>query len=332
VTFIAGLRARAAASARTIVFPEASEPRTARAIAELIERRLMTPVAVGAPDQVREAIQAAGGDADRVEIRDPTAAAVLDRLAPILARRRAHKGVGTEEARDLAQDPLLSAALMVATGEADGAVAGAVAATADVLRAGLWCLGPAEGIHTVSSAFYMVVPPFRSKESEVLTFTDAGVVPEPNAAQLADIGVAAARARRLVVGDDPRVAFLSYSTKGSASGPSPDRVLEAVARFRELEPELAVDGELQGDAALISAVGARKAPGSDVAGRANVLVFPDLDAGNIAYKLVQRLTGGVALGPIVQGLRRPFNDLSRGAEPDEIVDVACITALMAGAQ
>jgi len=214
----------------------------------------------------------------------------------------------------------------LASGDVDGVVAGATNSTADVIRAGLRVLGVAPGFDTVSSSFYMVVG--SGADERVLTFTDAGVVPNPTAEQLAESADAAATARRVIVGDEPRVAFLSYSTMGSANGMSVDLMRAGLQAFRVRRPDVAADGELQADAALVASVGAMKAPGSPVAGCANVLVFPDLASGNIAYKLVERLAGARALGPILQGLGRPLNDLSRGASPADIVDVACVTAIM----
>jgi phosphate acetyltransferase len=325
VTFLAGLQTRAAARVRRIVFPETADERTRAAVAELHRRRIVEPVVVLDPaaPETHAAVRALG-----VEVRDPlTQALPAGTIENLLEQRRA-KGLTKEQAIEFLHTPLAFADALVAAGEVDGCVAGAAHTTADVLRTALWLVGTATGVKTVSSSFYMVVPPFRgSSEPEVLTFTDCAVVRYPTTTQLADIGMAAAADRRLVVGDEPVVAFLSFSTRGSGDGASVDLVRSAVAEVRSRAPHLAVDGDLQGDAALASAVAARKAPGSPVAGRANVLVFPSLDAGNIAYKLVQRLAGASAVGPIVQGLRRPCSDLSRGAVVDDIINVAAITAL-----
>lgn len=226
-------------------------------------------------------------------------------------------------------DALRRAVGMLAEGAVDGVVAGAVHPSAEVIRAGLKGVGLRPGVRTLSSSFFMDVGDFRGGGSEVLSFTDAGVVPDPGPRALVEIAAEAVRLRQRVVGDEPRVAFLSYSTLGSAEGRTVQRVRQAVERFRESFPEVPADGELQADAALIPAVARAKAPESPAGGRANILVFPSLDAGNIAYKLVERLAGATALGPILQGLRLPLNDLSRGASVSDIVRVAAITALMA---
>lgn len=330
MSFLDEIRRRARERRRRVVFPEGEEPRTLEAVARIQADGLLQPVLLGDVERVRATLEEKGGHPGDLEVVDPLRIeGGAGRYVETLFELRRAKGMDLAQARERVRDPLVLGALMVRLGEVHGSVAGAVTSTAEVLRAALWCVGPDDGIRTVSSAFYMVVPPFRSRDAEVLTFTDCAVVPDPDGPTLAQIAAAAARARRKVVGDSPTVAFLSYSTKGSADGPSVEKVRSALHTFRDMEPGVPSDGELQADAALVEIVARRKAPHSAVGGSANILVFPDLDAGNIAYKLVQRLAGAEAIGPIIQGLRRPCNDLSRGASVEDVVNVACITSLMA---
>ena len=314
--FVESLVARAKALGRRLVLSEGEDERTREAARVLAERGLAQVTLLG------------GAPLQGVTVRDPASDDAREAAARHLLARKPDKAGDIRKARELAADPLRFAACLVALGEADATVGGAVHTTGDVLRAALWAVGPAPGIMTVSSAMYMIPKVTEGAEvTDVLTFTDAGVVQYPTAQQLADIALAACRDRRRIVGDEPRVAFLSHSTRGSAAGESIDRMRAALGLFRGMAPGVVADGELQADAALVPEVAARKAKGSALAGRANVLVFPDLDSGNIAYKLVQRIAGATALGPVVQGLARPCCDLSRGAVAEDIVLVSAIALL-----
>jgi phosphate acetyltransferase len=304
VSFQAELLERARARRARVVLPEGGDARVLAAADRLRREGIAEPIVIG-PDRL-----------------DPQRDPRLGAIAGLLRARAPDRVRDGVHALDLAADPLRFGAGLVALGEAEACVAGVAHATSDVLRAALWAIGTAPGADLLSSAFYMLLG-----DGRVLTFTDCAVVPEPDAEQLAHIALAAVQDRRRLVGDAPRVAFLSYSTHGSAGGRTVTLVREALERFRALAPGVPADGELQADAALVPEVAAGKAPGSGVAGRANVLVFPNLDAGNIGYKLVQRLAGAVALGPVLQGLARPMADLSRGSSSDDIVEVAALAVL-----
>ena len=313
-----------------IVLPEGLEERTLKAAAIAIEKGLARIILLGDENQIKQKAADLSINIDGAEIINPETSAKREEYIEKLVEIRQKKGLTKDEAAKLLNDPLYYAVMMIKQGDADGEVAGAMNATANVLRPAFQIVKTKPGISVVSGAFMMIIPDKSFGDDGIIFFADCAVHPDPDAKQLAEIAVATAETAKALAGVEPRVAMLSFSTKGSAKHPMVDKVVEATQIAREMKPDLMIDGELQADAAIVESVGKKKAPGSPIAGKANVLVFPDLQSGNISYKLVQRMAHAEAVGPVLQGMAAPINDLSRGCSVDDIVNMIAITANQAG--
>jgi len=325
------IKEKAAKNLQTVVLPESYDERMLFAAQKIVEQGLAKIIILGNPDEIQATAKDKGVSLTGVEIENPATSPRLPGYIDALVELRKSKGLTREEAEKLltAKDNLYFAGMMVRQGDAGGEVAGATSTTGNVLKAAFQTVGTAPGIKTVSSYFFMITKTPSFGENGIILFADCAVNPNPDAQALAEIAVATARNCRSFLDVEARVAMLSFSTKGSASHEDVDKVLAAIEIAKKIDPTLQIDGELQADAALLPKVGEKKAPGSLVAGKANVLIFPDLDAGNIGYKLVERVAGAEAIGPVIQGLAKPVNDLSRGCSIDDIVNVAAITAVQA---
>ena len=320
--FLTTIKSKASQKKRTIVLPESHDERVLKAAETLTKQNIASIITLGNEEKIFNDVKKLNIDLSNVRIIDPEKSERFDSYTNTFYELRKKKGLTIEQAREIMRRDLFFGAMMVKEGIADGSVAGSTASTADVLRAGIQCIGMADGISIVSSFFLMVFP------EKTYTFSDCGVVPDPNAEQLADIAISAADNHHKLTGEIPVVAMLSFSTKGSAQHESVEKVIEATKIAKNKRTDLMIDGELQFDAAIVESIGKKKAPGSEVAGHANVLIFPDLNAGNIGYKIAQRLGGCEAIGPLIQGLKKPYFDLSRGCSADDIVNTAAFAILM----
>ncbi len=320
--FLTTIKSKASQKKKTIVLPESHDERVLKAAETLTKQNIASIITLGNEEKIFSDIKKLNIDLSNVRIIDPQKSDMFDSYTNTFYELRKKKGLTIEQAREIMRRDLFFGAMMVKEGIADGSVAGSTASTADVLRAGIQCIGMVDGISIVSSFFLMVFP------EKTYTFSDCGVVPDPNAEQLADIAISAADNHYKLTGEIPVVAMLSFSTKGSAQHESVEKVIEATKIAKNKRTDLMIDGELQFDAAIVESIGKKKAPSSEVAGHANVLIFPDLNAGNIGYKIAQRLGGGEAIGPLIQGLKKPYFDLSRGCSADDIVNTAAFAILM----
>jgi phosphate acetyltransferase len=321
------IKARAKQLGKRIVLPEGLEERTLKAADEVIREGIAQVILIGDPEKVQAKAKELGlTQIAKATIVNPLHHPRKEAYIDLMVELRKNKGLTREEAARLIEDPLYLGTLIIKSGDADGEVAGAMNATGDVLRPAFQYVKTLPGISVVSGAFLMILPDTKFGENGLMVFADCAVHPNPTAKELAEIAVTTARTTRALAGFEPRIAMLSFSTKGSAKHELVDKVVEATRIAREMDPNLQIDGELQADAAIIESVGKSKAPGSPIAGKANVLIFPDLQSGNIAYKLVQRMAHAEAVGPVLQGMAAPINDLSRGCSVSDIVNVIAITA------